>query len=197
MRKTKEDAELTRQRLLEVAFRLFIKNDYDGVSLEDICREANLTRGAAYWHFKNKQDMFESVTMDALNRIHQCTDEQISKVKPKTEEEILVELLWMPNEIPEDFLFVRKAMLYVQDREEFSKLSKVLLDDKKGQYHYFCELIGQIKARNNRLDGISAEELGFIMFYAFEGVYTQDIPNEIAIGISRDMVKSYVRLILG
>ena len=197
MRKTKEDAELTRQRLLEAAFRLFLNNDYDRVSLEDICREANMTRGAAYWHFINKQDIFKYVAMETLNRIHRYMEEQINKIKPKTEEEILVELLWMPIKMPENFLFVRKAILYAQDREELSNLSKALLDDKKEQYHYFCELIAQIKVRNKRLDGIMAEELGLIMFHAFESVYTQEIPNEIAIDISRDMVKSYVRLILG
>ena len=57
MRKTKEDAELTKQNLLEAAFQLFLENGYDRTSLEQICQLAQVTRGAAYWHFKNKYEI--------------------------------------------------------------------------------------------------------------------------------------------
>lgn len=197
MRKTKEDAELTRQQLLKAAFQLFLENSYDRTSLEEICKRAEVTRGAAYWHFKNKYEIFEHAVMDTLARIHQSVVERIGQARPKTEEDVLVELLWMPNDMAEDFLFVRKVMAYVQGHTEFAALREALLDDKKRQYRYFYEPITRVKARNRRLDGISADELTFILFYAFDGMYIQDIPSEIAVSLSREMIKSYVQLMLG
>lgn len=197
MRKTKEDAELTKQHLLEAAFQLFSENNYDRTSLEEICKLAQVTRGAAYWHFKNKYEIFECTVTETLNRIHKGVVEQINEDKQKSEEEILVELLWMPSCMAEDFIFIRKVMAYVQGHSEFEKLRKELLEDKKRQYSYFKEPILRVKVRNRRLDGITADELAYIIFYAFDGTYIQDIPKEIEVKLSKEMIRQYIHLMLG
>lgn len=197
MRKTKEDAELTRQNLLDAAFRLFLENNYDRTSLEEICKMAQVTRGAAYWHFKNKYEIFECTVKETLNRIHNRVVEQINEDKKKSEEEILVELLWLPNCMTEDFIFIRKVMAYVQGHTEFEKLRSVLLEDKKRQYDYFREPIVRVKERNKRLSGLSVDELTYIIFYAFDGTYIQDIPKEIEVKLSKEMIRGYIHLILG
>lgn len=97
MRKTKEDAELTKQNLLEAAFQLFLENGYDRTSLEQICQLAQVTRGAAYWHFKNKYEIFENTVIETLNRIHAAVVKNIAHNNGLKDEEILVELLWLPN----------------------------------------------------------------------------------------------------
>ena len=196
MRKTKEDAELTKQHLLKAAFQLFMENNYDRTSLEQICQKAEVTRGAAYWHFKNKYEIFENTVIETLNRIHQCVVEKIENNQNLKDEEILVELLWMPSYMPEDFLFVRTTMAYVQGHTEFADLRMKMLEDKKVQYSYFLEPIKRIKAKNRKLDGISADELTFIIFYTFDGIYIQDIPKEIAIDIDKDLIRKYVYLLL-
>ncbi|MEB8431834.1 TetR family transcriptional regulator [Cocleimonas sp. KMM 6892] len=53
-RKTKEDAQKTFQALLEAAQRLFIKQGIANTTLNQIAKEAGMTRGALYWHFENK-----------------------------------------------------------------------------------------------------------------------------------------------
>ena len=57
----KEQAELTRQELLSAALKVFCENGFNATRLEDIAREANVTRGALYWHFKNKLDIYLAV----------------------------------------------------------------------------------------------------------------------------------------
>jgi len=48
-RKTKEEAEKTRQLLLDCALTVFLRKGYSATTLNDIAEEANLTRGAVYW----------------------------------------------------------------------------------------------------------------------------------------------------
>ena len=196
MRKTKEDAELTKQNLLEAAFQLFLENGYDRTSLEQICQLAQVTRGAAYWHFKNKYEIFENTVIETLNRIHAAVVKNIAHNNGLKDEEILVELLWLPNRMTDDFRFVRKTMAFVQGPGEFSELREKMLEDKKRQYSYFLDPIRRIKARNNKLDDISEDELTFLMFYALDGVYIQDIPKEISIGINKQLIRKYVYLLL-
>lgn len=59
MRRTKENAETTRIAILDEAVRLFAEKGVAETSLEEIARAAKVTRGAIYWHFKNKMEIFD------------------------------------------------------------------------------------------------------------------------------------------
>ena len=61
MRRTKEDAEKTRQTVLEAALKLFSRDGYSLTTLSRIAKEAGCSRGPIYWHFENKDDLYEAV----------------------------------------------------------------------------------------------------------------------------------------
>lgn len=61
MRRTKEEAEKTREAILESAEALFLKKGVSKTSLEEIARYAGMTRGAVYWHFKNKSHLINEL----------------------------------------------------------------------------------------------------------------------------------------
>ncbi len=56
-----ERTEATRAALLAAARRLFAEQGYAGVAMEEVVREAGVTRGALYHHFGGKRDLFEAV----------------------------------------------------------------------------------------------------------------------------------------
>ena len=58
MRKTKEEAEETRQALLKAALIIFSQKGYAATILEDVANEAGVTRGAIYWHFGSKAELY-------------------------------------------------------------------------------------------------------------------------------------------
>jgi TetR/AcrR family transcriptional repressor of mexAB-oprM operon len=60
-RRTKEDAEKTREALLNAAERVFLRRGVAKASLEEIGKEAGVTRGAVYWHFENKFAIFTAM----------------------------------------------------------------------------------------------------------------------------------------
>ena len=60
-RRTKEDALATRHKLLDAAEYLFQEQGVSRTSLQDIARRAGATRGAIYWHFKDKADLFNAM----------------------------------------------------------------------------------------------------------------------------------------
>ncbi len=61
-RKSKEDALETRNHLLDAAEKVFFEKGFGQTSLMDIADAAGLSRGAIYWHFKNKIDLFEAMS---------------------------------------------------------------------------------------------------------------------------------------
>lgn len=61
VRRTKADAQATRSSLLDAAERLFQAQGVSRTSLNDIATAAGTTRGAIYWHFKDKADLFNAM----------------------------------------------------------------------------------------------------------------------------------------
>lgn len=58
----------TRERILLQASRVFARKGYQQAKLDEIAREAGLTKGAIYWHFRNKSDLFCALLEERMQR---------------------------------------------------------------------------------------------------------------------------------
>ena len=65
-RKTKAEAELTRQKIICAARKVFYRCGVTKSTLDGIAAEAGVTRGAVYWHFKNKTELFFAMRAQAF-----------------------------------------------------------------------------------------------------------------------------------
>jgi TetR/AcrR family acrAB operon transcriptional repressor len=61
VRKTKEDAKLTRQGIIRAAREVFLVRGVSRTTMEHIAIQAGVTRGAIYWHFNNKKEVFQAM----------------------------------------------------------------------------------------------------------------------------------------
>jgi AcrR family transcriptional regulator len=62
-------SEETRARLLQAASKQFSTNGYDAASVDDICEEAGVSKGAFYHHFSSKQAVFLALFEDWLKTV--------------------------------------------------------------------------------------------------------------------------------
>jgi TetR/AcrR family transcriptional regulator, acrAB operon repressor len=65
-RKTKEEAQETRHRILDAAEVVFQRQGVSRTSLNEIASEAGVTRGAIYWHFENKVALLDALLVRAI-----------------------------------------------------------------------------------------------------------------------------------
>lgn len=65
-RKTKAEAEKTRQQIIDAARKVFYECGVTKSTLEGIAVAAGVTRGAVYWHFKNKTELFFAMRAQAV-----------------------------------------------------------------------------------------------------------------------------------
>ncbi|WP_316980201.1 TetR family transcriptional regulator [Shumkonia mesophila] len=61
MRRTKAEAEQTREALLRAAIEVFYARGVGNAALDEIARTAGMTRGAVYWHFRDKLEIFSAL----------------------------------------------------------------------------------------------------------------------------------------
>lgn len=73
-RKTKEEAELTRKKLIKSALFLFSEQGVAHTTLTEISKKAEVTKGAFYWHFKNKLEVFEAIIAEYSTPVEKQAD---------------------------------------------------------------------------------------------------------------------------
>lgn len=79
MRRTKEQAALTRQQILNAALSVFGSKGYSAATLEDIAQAAGVTRGAIYWHFDNKAELYNSLVLAYSARGTEITQQAVAE----------------------------------------------------------------------------------------------------------------------
>ncbi len=79
MRRTQEEAQQTRQQLLDAALLVFSRQGYDAARLEDIAAAAKVTRGAIYHHFGGKAELFASLVEEASQASSQAVAQAIKE----------------------------------------------------------------------------------------------------------------------
>jgi AcrR family transcriptional regulator len=77
-------SEETRIRILESAVKLFSTRGYSAASVDDICEEAGISKGAFYHHFKSKQALFLALLDGWLQTIDKAIEASKDKTVPET-----------------------------------------------------------------------------------------------------------------
>ena len=69
----------TKQKILDVALDLFSQNGFSAVSIRDICKVVDIKESSVYYHFKNKQTIFdellqrfETIATDLMSQLEQA-----------------------------------------------------------------------------------------------------------------------------
>jgi TetR/AcrR family transcriptional regulator, acrAB operon repressor len=113
VRKTKEDTEQTYNTLLDAAEMVFKEKGVATATLNDIAKAAGMTRGAIYWHFKDKSElvhamceratlpmeaMFNEITAvagdDPLGSIHKLTVHALTQVARCPQQQTVFDILF-------------------------------------------------------------------------------------------------------
>lgn len=131
-RKTKEDAEQTRLAILDSALKTFYDKGFARTTFDEIAKRINLTKGAVYWHFRNKADIIAAL-------IEQKADEQSKKYSqntPETLSELRKAVLIRAETIDNDDEF-RKFLFFMNYRMEWSEAVIENVWQKIGE---LCEL---------------------------------------------------------
>ena len=66
VRKTKQDTEQTRLAIMDSALQTFYEKGFSRTTFDEIAKRINMTKGAVYWHFKNKTDVIVAIIKERI-----------------------------------------------------------------------------------------------------------------------------------
>lgn len=84
----------TRTKILDTAARLFSAHGYDNTSLAHVAKHASVSKALIFWHFENKESLFEAVLSRTIAPYEVETDDDLRCLsEPEQLEELVYRYL--------------------------------------------------------------------------------------------------------
>lgn len=115
-RRTKEEAEETRGKILMAALDLFSEKGYSRTTLANIATHIGMTRGAVYWHFAGKSDLLAAMMNHMFSLKDAWIRERVPKVKSVAD---LREVYVLHAQLIENDPLIRKFEYFLNFRMEW------------------------------------------------------------------------------
>lgn len=163
MKYQQEKALATRTQVLQSALRVFARKGYSATTLEDVAKESGLSRGAIYFSFKNKQDLYVTLVREYFETaIHGML---LASVEQHQE----------PLNALRDYMFrYNQAMLVNTEIREFMELIRYKTEVKT--------LSDEILAVQQKMDLLMKDEITLLVrSCAAVGAIRGDIPEPVLV----------------
>jgi TetR/AcrR family transcriptional regulator, acrAB operon repressor len=167
MRRTKEDAAQTRQSLVDAALKLFGQRGYSGTTLRLIAEEAGCSRGPIYWHFANKEELFEEILtysqlpLERLVAMYQQSDDPEQAARDFSRQ-------WLRLLVEDDY-FRQSFEIFLNKTEFTEALSKTVAREKALTASFIETFAAWVKTYREagNLTASIAEETVALSMYAY------------------------------
>ena len=181
MRRSKAEAEATRESLLAAAEQLFAEQGIGSTRLSDVATAAGVTRGAIYWHFKNKDELINaiidrlSLPLEAAMR-SQLEDAAAGKLTLEAFKEVLLMSYQRMQESSAVEQITRFAMRYSLCTESQNARDHL---DKSRQHNLnlIAEIVGYGQHYKLIRNDISADEVARYIRAHIIGIYHQQLSS--------------------
>jgi AcrR family transcriptional regulator len=158
-------AEKRQAQLISAAMEVFNRKGYGGATTEDIAREAGVTKGAIYFHFKSKEDIFLAVVKETAGRHMQAI---IDYLKQQPDANLFIEGI-----INYSFeMLSKEKQLTMELWEQAHKIKKVR-DFMAKTHEKMVDDIAHYMKKNNGISLKKAKSLVWIMHAIWDGILVQ------------------------
>lgn len=197
-RKTKEEAEKTRTRILASALSLFVKKGYEHTTFTDIAARLKMTKGAVYWHFETKEALLVALVDEMLSKFRR----QIEDLMPKAEltfPAIAETMVANAERIVNDpkgtafFLLMRTQIRWGND--SMAKTREQLLSSRTfGPYHAYVKAIKNDIAAGRVRKEINPEAVASVCLAIWDGLVQSKIDKFLTCDLKETLKRSFAAL---
>jgi TetR/AcrR family acrAB operon transcriptional repressor len=172
MRRTKEDAEVTKRNLLDAGLIVFSQKGYAATRVEDIAKQANVTTGAIYHHFEGKSDLYSALVDLNSAKANQLAEQILQEGgTPATIlRHLLVRLFQFAEEDEEYRAVVELSINMTGFVPELDEITEQILEGRRQLAQFLSNLIREgIKAGEFRHD-VSPEDAALALVGFMNGI---------------------------
>ncbi|MDQ0190673.1 TetR family transcriptional regulator [Alicyclobacillus cycloheptanicus] len=161
----------TRSRILTAAERVFAEKGYSGSSLDDVAAAAGLTKGAVYWHFASKSDLFLSILeRNVFEHVRLLPNEFEAIAESDNRPQAVV--AWLRTELERLTADRSQAMLFFEfvssTRDEAVEMS--MREVRQRALAEALPLIESLQRRGLLTDAVDPATIGRMVLALFDGL---------------------------
>lgn len=196
MRKTKQEADETKKKLLLAAYNIFSRDGFDKSSLENIAAEAGMTRGALYWHFTDKNDLYKQTLTEVLDQFLIQRKDIMNDDTLSTMEKLL-RLYMIPVQSRDMYRFVNGFYPLLSEYGELQEIADRMEHNRKNFCAYLMESIIDLEQRRGIPYPYAKEDMVDALFMLLEGLHLCNLEQITEHAITESKVQAYLQMILG
>lgn len=195
-RKCKEDAEKTRQAILESALDVFSDKGYAKATFDEIAARAGFTKGAVYWYFRNKADLVAALIIE-------YTESKRLEILPRlpdgnTLDDLLEYFIQWADAGAKDLRFSRfqRFMMCQMEWSEtvMSRVYKTLMTTKDWHLEKVNQVLIESKNRGELKDGIDVDVVQHVIISTYLGIVFSSISKRVEVNLI-EMIRTGLTLL--
>lgn len=200
-RKTREGAEQTRQNIIRAAREAFLVRGVSRTTMEHIAARANVTRGAIYWHFKNKICLFhamrEQVLLPLIDRMDDALLVEGAANALTNIENFLHETIQVLDESVETRQVYEIMMIKCEYVDEFSDVLQQITSNCSEITRKIALAYERARVRNELRDGLDPADLAQdtnLFFIGLLHMWVKDINNRGFRKSASELIRFHIEL---
>lgn len=195
-RKCKEDAEKTRQAVLESALDVFSDKGYAKATFDEIAARAGFTKGAVYWYFRNKADLVAALIIE-------YTESKRLEILPRlpkgnTLDDLLEYFIVWADAAKKDLRFSRFQRFVMCQMEwseaVMSRVLKTLTTTKDWHLEKVNQVLVESTKRGELKDSVDIEVVQHIIISTYMGIIFSSISKRVELDLI-EMIRTGLTLL--
>lgn len=176
----KQEKQDTRRREIVAACRtLFFETSYDNVSIRDIEKATGLTRGAIYYYFRGKEDIYCAVVVEGVQRVRQLLMDAADPYAGDPRAQLVALLTAMSNHYLEERPVFDNLLRFFFGMRPTVLLSDELLRDTEAEVRTTVDAMVAIIEAGNEMGVFACEdpEFAVMVFWSLYATTIQMAPG--------------------
>jgi AcrR family transcriptional regulator len=170
-------SEERRAQIIEAALACFTRQGYVNTTIDDIAAESGLSKGAIYWYFKSKDDVFEAVFLSMFEAIGAESMAAVQACETATERLRLAArtMVGLARDIEGYFALIVEFWAQSENRDEVMGFGAEVLT----QYQQVIAAIFRGGIQSGEFKEVDADALAWMIMTAYDGLAAYDmmVPN--------------------
>ena len=194
-RKTKEEAEKTRSRILASALSLFVRKGYEHTTFTDIAARLKMTKGAVYWHFETKETLLVALVQEMLEKFQRRLEEFLPKgeLSFKAVSDMMVQTAERIVEDPKGaafFMLMKTRIKWGADSMAETR-EKLLSRSMNGPYHTFIRAVENDVAAGRVRKDVNPVAIASVMVAVWDGLVQSKIERFLECELAKTLRSTY------
>jgi AcrR family transcriptional regulator len=170
-----EYLEIRRQQILDAAAACFAKRGFHQTTMQDICKEADLSPGAVYRYFRSKEEIIEGMGEHRQRENAARVDQAMSKGRTTEAFDELMRVFFIDREEDEFIDYCALTVEFVSEAPRNDRVRQSLKRTSAAVRDQLSELVRKSQARGDIDSSLEPDAVARVMIALYHGFLVQKL----------------------